>query len=43
MDGVRYTKPIRAKNNINALSLNEQCAFLEVAKHSRFLYLFKFR
>ena len=34
MDGVRYTKPIRAKNNINALSLNEQCAFLEVAKHS---------
>lgn len=34
MDGVRYTKPIRAKNDINALSLNEQCAFLEVAKHS---------
>ena len=33
MDGVRYTKPIRAKNDINALSLNEQCAFLEVAKH----------
>lgn len=34
MDGVRYTKPVRAKNDINALTLQEQRAFLAVAKCS---------
>ena len=34
MDGVRYTKPVRVKNDINALTLQEQRAFLAVAKCS---------
>lgn len=31
MDGVRYTKPIRAVNDINFLTVEEQQKFLEVA------------
>lgn len=34
MDGVRYTKPVRAVNDIKYLTLKEQARFLEVAKRS---------
>ena len=34
MDGVRYTKPVRAKDDINYLTVAEQTIFLEVAKRS---------
>lgn len=34
MDGVRYTKPVRAVNDINFLTVEEQEAFLEAAKPS---------
>ena len=34
MDGVRYTKPIRAKNDIHFLTRDDQKKFLEVAKRS---------
>ena len=34
MDGVRYTKPVRAKNDIKFLTIEEQKKFLEVAKRS---------
>lgn len=34
MDGVRYTKPVRAANDIKFLTVDEQKKFLEVAKHS---------
>lgn len=34
MDGVRYTKPIRAVNDINFLTVEEQEKFLKVAKRS---------
>ncbi len=34
MDGVRYTKPMRAVDDIKFLSLEEQAKFLEAAKHS---------
>ena len=33
MDGVRYTKPVRAKDNIHYLTIEEQKRFLETAKH----------
>ena len=32
MDGVRYTKPVRAKDNIHYLTIEEQKRFLETAK-----------
>lgn len=38
MNGVRYTKPVRAKNDINFLTLEEQEKFLEVAKQSHNYY-----
>lgn len=34
MDGVRYTKPVRAVNDIKFLTVDEQTAFLDAAKHS---------
>lgn len=34
MDGVRYTKPVRAVNNIKFLTIDEQKQFLKVAKQS---------
>ena len=34
MDGVRYTKPVRAVNDIKFLTVEEQEAFLEAAKRS---------
>lgn len=34
MDGVRYTKPVRAVSDIRYLTLEEEKKFLEVAKHS---------
>jgi integrase len=34
MDGVRYTKPVRAVNDINFLTVDEQEKFLEAAKRS---------
>ncbi len=34
MDGVRYTKPVRAVDDIKFLTVEEQAAFLEVAKRS---------
>ena len=34
MDGVRYTKPVRAVDDINYLTVEEQKKFLEVAKRS---------
>ncbi|MBQ3135782.1 MAG: site-specific integrase [Oscillospiraceae bacterium] len=34
MDGVRYTKPVRAVNDIKFLTVQEQQRFLEVAKRS---------
>ena len=34
MNGVRYTKPVRAVDDINSLTVDEQEKFLEVAKHS---------
>lgn len=34
MDGVRYTKPVRAVNDINFLTVEEQRLFLEAAKNS---------
>ena len=34
MDGVRYTKPVRAVNDIKFLTVEEQRKFLEVAKRS---------
>ena len=38
MDGVRYTKPVRAKNDIRFLTIEEQKKFLEVAKRSHNYY-----
>ena len=35
MDGVRYTKPVRAPDDIHFLTRDEQIRFLEVAKRSR--------
>ena len=34
MDGVRYTKPVRAPDDIHFLTRDEQIRFLEVAKRS---------
>lgn len=34
MDGVRFTKPVRAKNDIKFLTREEQCIFLRQAKRS---------
>lgn len=34
MNGVRYTKPVRATSDIKFLTLEEQRKFLEIAKHS---------
>ena len=34
MDGVRYTKPVRAVDDIKFLTVDEQTKFLEVAKRS---------
>ena len=38
MDGVRYTKPVRAVNDIKFLTVEEQMKFLEVAKRSHNFY-----
>ena len=38
MDGVRYTKPVRAVNDIKYLTVEEQMKFLEVAKRSHNYY-----
>jgi integrase len=38
MDGVRYTKPVRAPDDIHFLTRDEQIRFLEVAKRSRNQY-----
>ena len=38
MDGVRYTKPVRAVNDIKFLTVEEQRKFLEAAKRSRNYY-----
>lgn len=38
MDGVRYTKPVRAPNDIKFLTVEEQRKFLEVAKRSHNYY-----
>lgn len=38
MNGVRYTKPVRAKSDIKFLTLDEQEKFLEVAKRSHNYY-----
>lgn len=38
MDGVRYTKPIRAVNDIKFLTMEEQQKFLEAAKRSHNYY-----
>lgn len=38
MDGVRYTKPVRAPNDIKFLTVDEQKKFLEVAKRSHNYY-----
>ena len=38
MDGVRYTKPARAKDDIKFLTIDEQKKFLEVAKRSHNYY-----
>lgn len=38
MNGVRYTKPVRAASDINFLTLDEQERFLEVAKRSHNYY-----
>ena len=35
MDGVRFTKPVRATDDIKFLTRDEQCVFLETAKRSR--------
>ena len=34
MDGVRYTKPVRAPNDIKFLTVDEQQKFMETAKRS---------
>ena len=34
MDGVRYTKPVRAVDDIKFLTVEEQAAFPETAKRS---------
>lgn len=38
MNGVRYTKPVRAANDIKFLTIEEQCRFLETAKRSHNYY-----
>lgn len=38
MDGVRYTKPVRAADDIHFLTRDEQSRFLEVAKRSHNYY-----
>lgn len=38
MNGVRYTKPVRAVNDIKYLTLEEQEKFMEVAKRSHNYY-----
>ena len=38
MNGVRYTKPVRAVNDIKYLTLEEQAKFMEVAKRSHNYY-----
>lgn len=38
MDGVRYTKPVRAANDIKFLTVDEQKKFLEAAKSSHNYY-----
>ena len=38
MNGVRYTKPIRAVSDIKFLTVDEQEKFLEVAKRSHNYY-----
>ena len=38
MDGVRYTKPVRAVDDIHFLTVEEQVKFLEVAKRSHNYY-----
>ena len=35
MDGVRYTKPVRAADDIHSLTREEQQKFLEAARRSR--------
>ncbi len=38
MDGVRFTKPVRAVNDIKFLTLDEQKIFLEAARHTHNYY-----
>ena len=38
MDGVRYTKPVRAVDDIHFLTVEEQARFLETAAHSHNYY-----
>ena len=38
MDGVKYSKPVRAVNDIKFLTVEEQTKFLEAAKHSHNYY-----
>ena len=38
MDGVRYTKPVRAADDIHYLTIEEESKFLEVAKRSHNYY-----
>lgn len=42
MDGVTYTKPVKATNDIKFLTLDEQKKFLEVAKRSHNYYQYAF-
>ncbi|MBQ7900505.1 MAG: site-specific integrase [Clostridia bacterium] len=41
MDGVRYTKPVRAVDDIKFLTVDEQKKFLEVAKRSHNYYQYE--
>ena len=42
MDGVRYTKPVRAANDHRVLTVEEQRKFLEAARHSHNYYQYAF-
>ena len=42
MDGVRYTKPVRAANDHRVLTVEEQRNFLEAARHSHNYYQYAF-
>ena len=41
MDGVRYTKPVRAVDDIHFLTVEEQVKFLEVARRSHNFYQYE--